>query len=246
MSLANASVSLDDVWSFHHNPGAVGAIRKTAVGVSYENRYLLKELQSQALVVAHPLKKGVLSLGAQSYGYSLYRTNRIGLGYALKLSDKFYAGVQLNYLSLKISNYGQKGTVSGEAGVLAKINEQLSFGFSVINLNRAKVLIDQNDHFSTFFRLGLLYRVSFKVILLAEAEKEIESGIRPKGAMEYGFSENFFLRVGVAANPMELTFGTGFVFKKVYKLDIGSAWDQRLGWSPHVGFTFDFNTKVHE
>ncbi|MGV3632643.1 MAG: hypothetical protein ACO1O6_15660 [Bacteroidota bacterium] len=246
MSLANASVALNDVWSYHHNPGALGALKKTTFGVSYENRFLLKELQSQAFVVAHPVKKGVFSLGVQSYGYSAYRTNRLGLGYALQLSDKIFAGVQVNYLSLKINGYGSKGTVSGEAGMLAKINEQLSFGFSVLNLNQAKLVPAQNDRFSTYLRLGLAYNVSSKVILLAEAEKEITGKLRPKGAMEYQFSEKFFLRIGAAANPVELTFGTGFVFKKMYKLDLGSAWDQRLGWSPHLGLTVDLNSGKNE
>lgn len=246
MSLANASVALSDVWSYHHNPGAIAGVEKTSFGVSYENRFLLKELQSQAFVFAHPIKKGVMSLGVQSFGYSLYRTNKIGLGYALKLSDKIYAGVQLNYLSLKINGYGSKGTVSGEAGILAKINDQVSFGFSVLNLNQAKLVPEQNDRFSTYLRLGLVYHVSSKVILLAEAEKEIDSKLRPKGAMEYQFSEKFFLRIGAAANPVELTFGTGLVLNKMIKLDIGSAWDQRLGWSPHVGLTVDLNSKKDE
>ncbi|MCE3295867.1 MAG: hypothetical protein K0R65_1581 [Crocinitomicaceae bacterium] len=241
MSLANASVALGDVWSYHHNPGALATLKKTSFGVSYEDRFSLKELQSQALVVAHPLKKGVVSLGAQFYGYSAYRTTRVGLGYSLQLSEKIFAGVQLNYQGLKIAGYGQKGTVSGEAGILAKINDQVSFGFSVLNLNQAKLVPAQNDRFSTYLRLGLAYNVSSKVILLAEAEKEVTSKLRPKGAMEYKFSDKFFLRIGVAANPVELTFGTGLVFNKVLKMDLGTGWDQRLGWSPHLGFTFDLN-----
>ena len=246
MSLANASVALNDVWAYHHNPGALGSLKKTAIGLAYEDRFGLKELQSQSLVIAHPIRKGVFSLGAQFYGYSAYRTTRVGLGYSLQLSDKFSAGVQINYQGLKIAGYGQKGTVTGEAGILAKINDQLSLGFSVLNLNQAKVVPAQNDRFSTYLRLGLAYNVSSKVILLAEAEKEVTSKLRPKGAMEYKFSDNFYLRIGAAANPVELTFGTGLVFKKIMKLDIGTAWDQRLGWSPHLGLTFDLNGKKDE
>lgn len=244
MSLANASVCLNDVWSFHHNPGALAGIKQTSVGVSYENRYLLKEMQAQAFVLAHPIKKGVLSLGAQTFGQSLYRTARVGLGYSLQLSDKISAGVQINYLSTRITNYGQKGNISGEFGVLGKINDKVNIGFSVLNLNRAKLADFQDDRFSTFLRVGVSYTVSSKVLVLAEVEKEIESKVRPKGAMEYQFSDKFFLRAGFAANPIEFTFGTGFVFSKQFKLDLGSAWDQQLGWSPHFGFTYDFKSKV--
>lgn len=45
-SLVNASVAIADVWAYHHNPGALGELKQAAAGISYENRFLLKELQS--------------------------------------------------------------------------------------------------------------------------------------------------------------------------------------------------------
>jgi hypothetical protein len=237
MSLSNTSVCLEDVWAFHHNPGALGTISKTSVGISYENRFLMKEFQSQGLAIAQPLKKGVLSIGAQFYGYNLYKTNRIGLGYSLKFSDKLFAGVQMNYQSLKIS-------ISGELGILAKINENVSFGFSVFNVNRAKLSVFQDDRFSTYLKMGISYAVSSKVLILAEAEKELSSKLRPKGALEYQVANRFFLRLGAAGNPVEMSFGVGYGLKSGFKLDLGTAWDQYLGWSPHFGLNFELNKKA--
>lgn len=246
MSLANSSVCLTDAWAYHHNPGALAFVDKTTVGLSYENRFTLKELQTQGLVVAHPLKKGVLSIGGQFYGYQLYRTTRIGVGYSMKLNEKLAAGVQINYQGLRISNYGTQNTVTGEVGMLAKINEQINLGFSVFNVNRSKLSAFQDDRYSTYLRLGLSYQLSSKVLFLAEAEKEVQSAIRPKGAMEYEVVKNFKLRLGVAGNPTELTFGIGYAFTNGFQLDAGSAWHQVLGWSPHLGLTYGFNKKQHE
>ena len=67
----------------------LGSFLSDGFGVSYENRFLLKELQSQGLTAVIPLKSGVLSVGAQSFGYTEFRTYRSGLGYSLKLSDFF-------------------------------------------------------------------------------------------------------------------------------------------------------------
>lgn len=245
-SLANASVCLTDVWAFHHNPGALAYIDKTSVGLSYENRFTLKELQTQGFVVAHPLKKGVLSVGGQFYGYQLYRSTRIGLGYSMLLTEKLAAGVQINYQGLRISDYGSQGTLSGEIGLLAKINDEINIGFSIFNANRAKLSSFQDDRYSTYLRLGLSYKLSSKVMLLAEAEKEVQSQIRPKGAIEYEVVKNFKLRLGAAGNPTELTFGIGYAFAKGFQLDAGSAWHQILGWSPHVGLTYGFNKKKNE
>src|SRR5574343_1427280 len=123
--MGNSSVKLIDVWAFHHNPGAIVQLEKQAICISYENRFLLKELQSQGLVYGQALKKGVISFGAQTYGFKTYRTNRVGLGYSMKLSEKFSAGVQLNYQNIRLTeNYGSKNTVTAELGILAKITDK--------------------------------------------------------------------------------------------------------------------------
>ena len=41
-SLVNASIGLVDGWAYHHNPGALGLIKKAEIGVSYSTKYLLR------------------------------------------------------------------------------------------------------------------------------------------------------------------------------------------------------------
>lgn len=246
MSMANSTVALADVWSYHHNPAGLAFVKSTSAGLSYENRFLLKELQTQAAVVAQPLKVGVLSAGAQMYGYRAYRTTRVGLGYSMLLGEKISAGVQLNYQGIRIDNYGSKGTVTAEAGFLAKINSKVSLGFSVMNIGMAKLTEFEDDRFSTFMRLGLNYQISSKVSILAEIEKSIETKLRVKAGMEYELLDRFFFRMGAASNPTEITFGFGYEFKNRLKIDLGSAWHQHLGWSPHFGLTYELLNKKHD
>ncbi len=35
MSLSNATVALEDVWAYHHNPAALSNLKKIEFGVSY-------------------------------------------------------------------------------------------------------------------------------------------------------------------------------------------------------------------
>ena len=246
MSMANSTVALADVWSYHHNPAGLAFVKSTSAGLSYENRFLLKELQSQGAVVAHPLKVGVISAGAQMYGYRAYRTTRVGLGYSMLLGQNISAGVQLNYQGMRIDNYGSKGTVTAEAGILAKINPKISLGFSVMNIGMAKLSEFEDDRFSTYMRLGLNYQISSKVAILAEIDKSIESKLRVKAGMEYELLDRFFLRLGAASSPTEITFGIGYEFKNRLKIDMGSAWQQHLGWSPHFGLTYEILNKKND
>lgn len=244
-ALANASVTLIDAWAYHHNPGALGEITSPTVGVSYENRFLLKEFQSQGIAYAHPLKYGVISVGGQFYGYKLFRTQRVGVGYSLKLAKRFYAGVQINYQGLQLnSNYGNKNTVTGEIGLQTLITDNWRLGFSVLNVGASKLNSYQNERFATHFRLGMSYLLANKVLFLLEASKTIVDKVKIKGAVEYEPFKNFFIRAGVASAPLEITFGFGYKWK-VVSFDIGSAYHNVLGWSPNISITYSANKKQH-
>jgi hypothetical protein len=238
MSLANATVALEDVWAFHHNPSVLTNLKKIEFGVSYENRFLMKELQSQGLVVAIPIKNGVISIGSQSFGYNQFRTYRNGLGYSMNLAEFLSIGVQLNHHFVRINPaYGNHQTVTAEVGALAKINEKWSLAFSVFNITRNRLSEFAEDRYSTIMRLGTKFSVSEKVLFLAEAEKSVDYSIRFKTGIEYLPLDNFYVRGGFATAPIEFSFGLGYSFSGKYKLDLGSAYHQVLGWSPNFSYT---------
>jgi hypothetical protein len=238
MALGNASVTINDVWAYHHNPAALIGIKKLAFGVSYENRFLLRELQSQGFVVAYPLKRGVISVGAQTFGYTNFRTYRSGFGYAMALTDNLSVGVQMNYHLVRLPQaYGRHQTVTAEMGFMAKITENWHLGFSVLNLTRNKLSYYQEDRYSSLLRLGTRYNVSNKVIFLGEVEKNVDYPIRFKSGIEYSPAENVYFRGGFGTAPIEFSFGFGYHWKGIYKLDVGSAYQQIIGWSPNLSFT---------
>ena len=240
-ALGNSSVSLVDLFSFHHNPGALGFLENGGAAVSYESRFLLRELQSQSFVIAQPIQTGVLSLGGQFYGYETFRTNRVGAGYSMKLNDNFAAGVQINYLSLRLDPfYGVKHSVTGELGMLAKLGDDLSFGFSVMNLGRARLSEFKDDRFSTILRLGTAYNITKELLFIVELEQEVTYKTRMRSGLEYSPNDKFYVRAGVQGAPVEFSFGTGMKWSRV-QLDLASHYNQLLGWSPVASLLFNFN-----
>ena len=241
-SMANASVALEDVWSYHHNPAGLASLRAVSAGVCYENRFLLRELQSQGIAVAVPLKKGVLSIGAQLFGYEQFRSRKAGIGYSMQLSERFSAGIQVNYAGIILNeSYGSRHSATAEMGILAEITENWKIGMSAYNLGRSGLADFENDRFTTLMRLGTSYELQ-KVMLLLEAEKDLDHPLRIKAGMEYEPIDKFFFRAGVAAQPIEFSFGFGYRYK-MFQLDLGSAYHQQLGWSPHFSLTFTSKEK---
>lgn len=238
MSMANATVATSDEWSYFNNPGATAIAEQISVGLSYENRFLLKELQTQNLAVLIPLKVGVISIGGHLYGYQNYRSYKGGVGYALPLAEKLFAGVQLNYQGIQLSsNYGSKNTMTAEAGLYYRINDKWNFGLSVFNVGRAKLAEFSDDRFSTIMRFGTSYLFSEKLLVSAEVDKDLEFTPRFRAGVEYQLVENLYLRGGFATGRIEYTFGMGYRIK-VISLNIGSSYDQILGWSPQFSISY--------
>lgn len=238
-SMGDASVTLTDVWAYHHNPANLAMIKKWGAGISYENRFLLKELQTQSLVLVVPIKKGVLSAGAQSFGYTQFRSIKAGLGYSLSLSELLSVGVQINMHQIKIGQgYGNSLKATGELGLLANITQKWNVGFSIVNFSRTTLSEYQEDRLTSALRLGTSYRFSERLLICAEGEKNIEFPMRTKIGIEYLPATHFALRSGFSTHPIELNAGIGYAFKGIYHLDFGSAYTQSVGWSPNISFSY--------
>ncbi len=236
--LLNASVTLADNWGYFNNPGALGHVEDLSVGIAYENRFLLTDLQSQALAAAIPTNYGVFSIGGFNYGSTEFRNFRTGLGYAMKLSNRFSAGIQLNYQGIRLPEaYGNASTVTGEAGLLVGITEEWDFGVSVFNLGRNKLSEFQDDRLSTILRAGTSFSPSKLIKISAEIWKDIDGPFSIRGGMEYEPFKNFHLRAGIGSEPTAFAFGIGYYWK-VIRFDLASAYHQTLGWSPQISFTY--------
>jgi len=242
-ALANTSVTLNDCWSYFYNPGAVPVKNSVLVGVFYQNRFLAKEVQQQALAGVIPVKKGAFSVGAQFYGYEQFRFSRIGMGYALALSDNISFGVQGNLNQLRLGeNYGStlKGTI--EAGFLATLSPKWKMGMSVFNIGR-QTIWKNGDRYGTTMKLGASYEPSKKVKTLFELEKQVLYPMNVKCAFEYFPNESFAIRLGTQTQPFLFAFGFSYLKNKL-QIDLSSQFHPYLGWTPGIGFNYQF--KQHE
>jgi len=241
--LAHASVTLSDVWSTHHNQAGLAWMKTQSAGVYYQNKFSMKELNNIGLAYAHPLKKGTLALQWSNFGYSLYQENKVGLAYALQLSDKLSGGIQLDYLSTKLGGiYGSKSALAAELGLQAKLTSKITIGAHFYNPTRTKLNEYNDEAIPSIMRLGIDYRFSDKVLVIAETEKDIDYAATLKGGLEYQANEKLYFRGGIATGPTLGSFGFGLNMKQ-YKLDIAAAYHQTLGFSPELSFVYEFKKK---
>ena len=236
--MANASVTLNDLWAIHNNQAGLSEIKNISAGIYYENLYGLKELGLKSGAAVLPTKSGVFGISLSYFGYSQYNENKIGLAYAKSFGNKFSAGIQLDYLSTHIAeNYGNTSAIAAEIGLLYKINKKINIGAHVYNPTRTKIADYNDERVPTTFRLGLSYLISEKLIVAFESEKDIQYKPSFKAGFEYHAVKQFYFRAGISTNPILNSFGFGLEFKN-FNLDFATSYHQALGFTPQVSIIF--------
>lgn len=239
-AMGNASVSLIDVWSSHHNQAGLGFVRDLSAGVYYENRFLIKEIGIKGGVVALPIKAGTFGLCISSFGYTQYSENKYSLSFAKAFGEKFSAAIAMDYLTTQITEgYGNKGVLAAEAGIIAKPIKNLAIGAHIFNPTRSKISKYDDERLPTIIRLGADYSFSEKVTLAVEAQKDIKYKAEFKAGLEYHAVKELYLRIGVSTNPTLSSFGFGLNLKNL-KIDVSANYHQALGISPQLGLSYTF------
>lgn len=240
-ALANASVSLGDVWSVHHNQAGMAFVKQISLASYYENRLLLKELSLKSCAAVMPFKVGTLGFSFSSFGFSLYSENKASCSFAKSFGDNFSVGLAMDYIQTHISEgYGNKGVVCAEVGMISQPIKNLRIGVHLFNPTRTFLVKSENEALPTIVRLGGNYTFSKKALLLLEVEKEVRQQVVFKTGIEYKPTENIFLRVGLSNHPSIYSFGVGLAIKSL-TIDFSVMHEQLLGIRPGISLNYTFS-----
>ncbi|MFK8037596.1 MAG: hypothetical protein AB8B74_04850 [Crocinitomicaceae bacterium] len=239
-ALGNAAVNLNGVWSLKNNPGVFGFMEKSQVSVVYQNRFILSELSTQSLAFGYHTNLGNLGLFFHQSGFELYRAVQIGGAYGLKLSPKLGMGVNFSYQQTRFGDiYGGKHHFIAGLGVQYKLSQSLFIGAGLQNINRSKLSDFQNERLPTIFSMGVLYKISPKVVWVLDLEKEITEKLNVKSGLAIKSHHNFEVRLGVNSYPFQSSFGFGVYIKELV-IDFAAIWHASIGLTPSLGILYKF------
>jgi hypothetical protein len=238
MGLSSAAVS--DFWSINNNQAGMAFYDKTATGIYFENRYLIKEMGSQTGAFSLKTQYGIIGATIGYSGDANFNTTKAGLAYALKFGNRFSAGIQLDYIATTLGeDYGKHSNVTFDAGIMVKITEQLTFGAHTFNPMHVKISEYSNERIPATLNAGFGFTFSDKLLLTAEAYKNSEFPLEFRSGAEYKLSRIAYARVGLSTNPARYTFGFGLEMKNL-TVDLSSSLHPQLGYSPQVSLQYSF------
>lgn len=242
-AMAGTGLGIQDVWSGFHNQAGLAHLESFSAGVFAENRFAMKELGDKGVTIGLPVRNGAFGINYRSFGYSAFSNSKAGLAYAMKLTDKFSLGVQLNYHAIRIGeNYGKAQTFSIEGGFLYQMSEQLSVAGHIYNPTRAKLAEFNDERIPSLFRFGLGYKFSDKVRMNGEVRKASDAKANLRVGLEYWVIEPLAIRAGFGTDPARYTFGFGYRLKD-FQLDFAAGYHLLLGFTPQLSLTYSMNNK---
>jgi hypothetical protein len=240
ISIANADVALaNDVFTLFNNPAGLAQMNWKEVGVYYSPApFGLTELANGYVAYQQPFSFGSLGIGGMTYGYELYRESQIILGYSYNYENIFFIGAAANYQSYSIQNYGSTGAFYLNLGGLVYILDNLRWGFSTSNVNRATVG-DQDDQIPVVFSTGFSFDILQNFSLNLSLEKDVRYDPSISFGIDYDLIEYLSLRIGAADNPSKFTAGVGINYS-ILSLDYAFFTHPDLGLTHQAGVILSF------
>ncbi|MCB0774355.1 MAG: hypothetical protein KJZ58_01750 [Flavobacteriales bacterium] len=238
--MGHAGFTLVDLWGVNGNQAGLAGLEHPMAGAYYQQHWLSPDMAMQGLAAAVPVGKGTFALSANSFGNNLFAQRSFGLAYAMKLGDGLRAGVQLDYLNIRLGeNYGSTGAVTAQLGMQAAITEKLWIGAHIYNPNRAKLGGPYEERVPTVLGAGLGYTFNDRVTATGGVSKDIDRPEQFHFGVEYRPIQALFLRTGVSTGPTRAHFGAG-VRVGAFDIDLAAVVRSQLGLTPMVNLNYRF------
>jgi len=238
--LSNATVMIPDLWSVSQNQAGIAWVPSPSVGLHFENKFAVPEYSLSAMSAVIPTGHGSIGTMLYYFGYSMYHDIRVGIAYGHSFSERFAAGIQLNYINTYIADsYGSFHSVVAEGGIMAIPVENLYLGVHVYNLTASKMSDPERDPLPVILRMGMGYQFRQRLFVSIETEKDKSHKAVFKTGAEFNINETFFLRTGYSTNPGKPSFGFGFLFYN-FRADIAMTLHPTLGFTPYFSLMYSF------
>jgi hypothetical protein len=222
-------------WTSFHNQATLAYNNSFSFGINYENRFNIKELGTRTAGITIPAGKSSLGAVYSHFGYTDFKRDMAGLACGLKLSDKIFAGVQIDYRSERTSKeYSNNQSVTFEAGLLVMPVENIRIGVHLFNPVPNSI---RKSFMPSSLRIGAGTDLNNSLFAGVEAEMSSGNKLIIRTGFEYEAVKKFWLRGGFSTCNSSFSFGLGYL-TKIAQIDFGFVTHEKLGVTSSVSLVF--------
>ncbi len=236
------SVQFQHVLTAQHNQAALAHLDEFTAGAYAERRFMLQALNLYMAAVALPTTSGTFGLFVQHFGYSAFQQQKLGFAYGRTLGSKVSIGLQADYLSMSMQQYGRAATVSFEAGCLLHITPQLHAGIHAFNPTGQQLYKDAKEAVPVVYSAGAGYEVSADFLLSAALIRENDRSLTTRLMCAYRVIPQLSLQLAIATDPQQSGGGIDFSWQAL-RLFISGSYHPQLGISPATAIVWQLQHK---
>lgn len=237
-SLGNASVALRDAQSLFSNPAGLLGVENNTLILNSAWFYGVRELKPIAAGFVLKNATGVMGFTFKHFGFESLQDNSFGVAYARRFSSKLDAGIHLNYSHLKIIDNGSHNGIDFDLGFNLLIIKDLYIAFHA--QNPVPLASSNLNSTPSVLRLGLAYFMNTSLLLSGEVLKELSAPASFRMGMAYKPTPKMEFRGGIETQPIQLSFGFGYVLSDHLNADLAVSNHSILGSSPSLSIHYVF------
>ncbi|SFE89330.1 PorV/PorQ family protein [Sunxiuqinia elliptica] len=240
-ALGNASVSLQSPLSIFSNPAGFSSHDKVSLGLSYESRFSLNDLQTASAFGVFPLAGSWFGASFSQFGNQSYHENKWSVGIAKQLSARLRAGIQFHYLSIfLVENDERPAYLLADFGVQYAFKNGVIVGAQLFNPNELQFFKGNLTNSQPLvIRLGVHQTFGEAVLLAVELYQQEEKVTGARAGIELNLKRQFQCRVGIDSQLSLFTMGLGYSVKH-FQFDIAFAHHRYLGYSPSFSVYYNW------
>jgi len=207
-------------------------------GVSYSNRFLLKDLAAKDVILICPVSnsRAVVSFG--QFGNEAFRENHLCFGLAKSLGARISGGILFHYIRLQMAeNLGQPTLITLKLGFRYE-SQGLGSGISIFNpLGQQMKYRNFLHEYPMSVRVGVHKWFGDGVLVLSQLSYDGIKNIRCQIGLQYNVLDRLCFRTGLQTLSPGWSLGLGFFFCKT-QADFAFSCHEYLGFSPSVSLYF--------
>jgi hypothetical protein len=241
-ALGGCGLLLQNTFSASNNPALIPWQKNSSVGFSYNNQFLLSDVNQSNLCIVLPYKHFGYGFKLSSFGNNVLKDQLIGANVAHAFHPDISLGAGINYHLFAIRNYGADQATTFEFSLAAKVSDKLKSCFMVFNPFAGKFNEINDERMTRTFRFGINYTLNDKVFIVSEIEKNHIYQPNFKVGVNYEYSKLFSIRFGASILQPNASFGFGFKTKKLI-IETAHIYHLTLGLSNYLNFIYHFGQK---
>ena len=240
-AMGGAAVALGDEESAMHNIAALAQVDNFAVAASFRQGFMEEGMGCASFGGVVPVGFGAGALTFQHFGNVDYNEQSVNLLYGIPIGQRIAMGVGFHYLHSGTSDpyYEPLNRMTFSLALRYAPTKAFSVGFRAFNPSAVVSDADASPRLPALLNLGLSYRLTERLLAVAEVEKDLQHLATLRFGVEYLFHEVYAFRVGINTQPAVYTFGFG-LRKEHFGADIAAEFHSVLGLTPQLSLNYRF------